>query len=897
MDSQTPPPLSSLETLDQVDFLHTGLESACTADLEYFPSENYLDPNPVFTPSTPTIPNDDESAVGKSISYLGGDRPVATAFTPGHWMSATISSQSQIYRTEDLINVRLSEELEHIRTSERPAVAIVRTMFIETLEKTGDGAEAKKAANTAKKAECGYVTFSGCFSARKNEGLREHSGIVSFDLDNLDDVARTKARLSECRNVGAVFLSVSAQGLRVLVPVSPTPKNAAEHKAAYHAALRIIETAAAIEVSDHAGQDVARASFITSDPDVHINVEAVPVAWAKPARTVPSSAPTFATDPATETKSPGHNRNISQEELVRRHDYVDRTFRVVCWEFNTKATVQCPGLGRHTSPSAPKDCAVWIDGQSSIRCFHKSCREEVEKAESKMQIALNGGGTNAAKHSGGPVKVIDGKPALRLPGPGRLISEFSAELALLLKGEHIFARSGCAFALDFSGQRLDPIEANWLRTYIEKGIVGYKASHDRNTGHLVPIKRTLSKDDAAAVLVAPQFLDGLLKVEAVHPCRMPIERNSGRIELLPAGHDVESSTFTISTGDSYAEDMTADDARSVIDDALDEFPFAEDLGRSRAVAVAAMMTVFAAGLMPRGATKPVFIYLGNVEGTGKTTLAQLAGIPYGTVPADGAPTSEEEWEKKLLAIVIAGRCLLLLDNLKGHLNSPALERYTTTSKFSGRILGESKDFCGEAGAVVLITGNHLTFSPDMRRRALISELFMHELRAEDRHFRRTLDEVALRQLQPRLLAALWALVRAWDAAGRPRASKNNASFPRWCLTIGGIVEHAGFGCPSVPAEIPGVGDTDISDIQRLAEIVEPDVPYKFQQIVEFCSRYELFERFNPDEYTPGLLTKGARTAFSRVLKNFDRRIIGCGTILLIDGKEHAKRYVFGKAAA
>jgi hypothetical protein len=72
----------------------------------------------------------------------------------------------------------------------------------------------------------------------------------------------------------------------------------------------------------------------------------------------------------------------------------------------------------------------------------------------------------------------------------------------------------------------------------------------------------------------------------------------------------------------------------------------------------------------------------------------------------------------------------------------------------------SKEFSGEAGAVVLLTGNQLTVSPDMRRRALMIELFMQELRAEDRQFRRILDETAMLEMQPRLLAALWALVRS-----------------------------------------------------------------------------------------------------------------------------------------
>ena len=51
---------------------------------------------------------------------------------------------------------------------------------------------------------------------------------------------------------------------------------------------------------------------------------------------------------------------------------------------------------------------------------------------------------------------------------------------------------------------------------------------------------------------------------------------------------------------------------------LSEFPFADD-GRSKAVAVSAIIGLFGAQLRFRS-QRPVFIYLGNAEGAGKTLL-------------------------------------------------------------------------------------------------------------------------------------------------------------------------------------------------------------------------------------------------------------------------------------
>jgi hypothetical protein len=90
----------------------------------------------------------------------------------------------------------------------------------------------------------------------------------------------------------------------------------------------------------------------------------------------------------------------------------------------------------------------------------------------------------------------------------------------------------------------------------------------------------------------------------------------------------------------------------------------------------------------------------------------------------------------------------------------------------------SKSFCGENNVTVLITGNGCTVSPDIRRRSLFVELFMEQERAEDRKFKRILDDGEFLAMRPRILAALWALVREWDAAGRPKPSRTHTAFPR-----------------------------------------------------------------------------------------------------------------------
>ncbi len=208
--------------------------------------------------------------------------------------------------------------------------------------------------------------------------------------------------------------------------------------------------------------------------------------------------------------------------------------------------------------------------------------------------------------------------------------------------------------------------------------------------------------------------------------------------------------------------------------------------------------------------------------------------------------------------------------------------------FKGRILGVSKTFEGENLTSVFITGNGATVSPDMRRRALFIELFMEDERAEDRSFQRILDDGVLLDLRPRILAALWTLVRDWDQAGRPTPSRTNSAFPQWSEIIGGIVEHAGYGCPLETAEITSAADVDGSDMRELVEALDTKpVPVKFDALVELSRERGLFERIIATE---GDLELSHKSRFGKLLKRYDRRLFAGCRRFVIDGKGHSRTF-------
>ncbi len=483
------------------------------------------------------------------------------------------------------------------------------------------------------------------------------------------------------------------------------------------------------------------------------------------------------------------------------------------------------------------------------------------------------------------------KPKVELPGNDRLLSAFAIELAEILKHHGVYQRGGIAFIVNRQQDGLVPITPQMLRTLVEEHLVCYRITTIGEAE--LSLNRTMTESDAKGVLSSQQFIDRLPKLEKIATARLPVIRSNETIELLPPGYDRESLTLTIPQC-TYNELMPLSGAKKVLDDLLSEFPFA-DGGRSKAVGVAAMISLFGSGLLPKGALRPVFIYLGNAEGAGKTMLAKCAVSPaHGFVDTEGAPKDKVEIAKELLTAVIEARSYILLDNCKGHLDSPQLEAFVTSVRWKGRILGVSKSFCGEHYVTVLITGNGCTVSPDIRRRSLFVELFMEQERAEDRKFERILDDAALLTMRSDILAALWAFVREWNLAGRPGPSRAHSSFPRWAEIIGAIVEFAGFGCPLETAEIQGASDVDGSDVWELVAALGSE-PMKFDELVSLAREKGLFERLLAGD---GDLKPNEKSAFGKLLKRYDRRIFRDRKRFVVEGKGHNRRfYAFPESEA
>lgn len=396
---------------------------------------------------------------------------------------------------------------------------------------------------------------------------------------------------------------------------------------------------------------------------------------------------------------------------------------------------------------------------------------------------------------------VTGLPDLYLPGSGISVSQFALELAEKLKEAPIFVRDGIVLYIS-TAMKLETMTPESFCTWIEDYVrlikmsgVGEKRFHET---------ATMTAAGASLVLNSPQFIRSLRVIRRVNQVRQPVIRKCGKMELLPKGYDAEASTWTIGSVD-FDENMSLDDAVSLLESVIKEFPWPrEETLKAKSIAITSMLAVFGDMLLEPAHQRPVWIFNANREGSGKTTLMRLAICPsFGSAVIGPPPNanSPDALSKLLASAALGGMPYLCFDNWSGVVGNSALEAFITSSTYSDRVLGVSKMFSVEKQCMVLITGNHARVSPDMRRRSLIVDLEMIEACAEERVIENPMGEPEILAMRPKLLAALWAIIREWNAAGRPEGKVRHSSFQKWGHLFGGIAECLGIPNPvSAPAK-------------------------------------------------------------------------------------------------
>lgn len=410
------------------------------------------------------------------------------------------------------------------------------------------------------------------------------------------------------------------------------------------------------------------------------------------------------------------------------------------------------------------------DRGPAFHCLHNSCREKRWRDLLKKY---------KVKPPNIAVKGTDDRPLIYLPGGAVPIKETAGELGELLSATQLFfVRGGAVVRLDQDVDGLPmlrEVKPAALASDFETVATLAKVN---NAGQVAPA--TCTESAAKLIGAAATFRDALPPIHVLTRCPVLIERDGGLVQVC--GYDRESGTMA--GGDPAVDDVSLSDARDLLNELVADFRFPSDADRARALAAFLTPALVLGSLLP--ARAPIDLAEADASQSGKGYRMRLKSAVYGetvkniTQKRDGGVGGMEE---SFNAALIRGACFICLDNIRGKIDSPAIESFLTEDTYNARCAYSANMEIDPRRVVLMMTSNKADVTTDLANRSACVRILKQ---VDGYTFRRysegdILDHV--RANQPRFLGAVFAVIRAWYAAGRPRTNETRHDFRRWAQTL------------------------------------------------------------------------------------------------------------------
>jgi hypothetical protein len=277
----------------------------------------------------------------------------------------------------------------------------------------------------------------------------------------------------------------------------------------------------------------------------------------------------------------------------------------------------------------------------------------------------------------------------------------------------------------------------------------------------------------------------------------PVYDAAGTLVLAPGFHRAsgiyyhQPSGFDVPSVPDHPTRADIDAARSLLlDELLVDFPFVSDSDRAHAVAALILPFVRRMVLGPT----PVHLYEAPTPGSGKTLAAEVVCMVATGDAAEPTtmPQDDEEVRKKITSLLLAARPVVLLDNVRGGIDSVSLAAVLTAEKWTDRLLGGNELAGLPNRAVWLISANNPTLTLEIARRCIRIRVEPAGDRPwERKNFKHWPLKHWVLENRSALVHAILTLAQAWISKGRPLGKRTLGSFEHWASTIGGILEVGG----------------------------------------------------------------------------------------------------------
>jgi hypothetical protein len=342
----------------------------------------------------------------------------------------------------------------------------------------------------------------------------------------------------------------------------------------------------------------------------------------------------------------------------------------------------------------------------------------------------------------------------------------------------VFVKEKAAKGRTTYAHRLVPVSHPHLREEMTRAATFMK--FNGRSGKWVPID---CPPDVAAAYSAREGKWKLRPLKGI--INAPTIREDGSLLTQP-GYDDASELLFEPNGVTFPEipdQPTKDHAAKALEVLMENiatFPFVAEVDRS--VMLAGKLTSMVRRSLH---TAPMMGFDAPMAGSGKTKLVDILSIMLtGQLAAVMTHSANpEEFEKRLVAALIAGHSHIAIDNVEGDIGGDLLCQMLTQANVDVRMLGQSKLIRCPTGCLTTATGNNLQFVGDVTRRTLKSNIDPGVENPSKLVFHfdpcdRTMDH------RGELVAAALTIMRAYHVAGEPAVPcPAFGSFEEWSARV------------------------------------------------------------------------------------------------------------------
>ena len=378
------------------------------------------------------------------------------------------------------------------------------------------------------------------------------------------------------------------------------------------------------------------------------------------------------------------------------------------------------------------------------------------------------------------------KPMILVPGGATSITESARRLfEEVAAHKELFYRGGAVVELvnEGNGHSVEILKPAAAQSRFEKYVDFCRPGRTSTDAW---VRTTITKAQAEAYLSSEECrnlprLTGILRFP-------PVVQMGNNLRLLQNGYDEETGYFV--EGSRVPEDPSLEQAVEFLTGLLSGFDFMTPGDRSRAIASLLTPALKLSGLI--NGPIPVDVAEANASQSGKTYRQKMVAALYNhnlavvTKRAGGGAGSMEETFSDHLA---KGRTFIQFDNVRGKLDSQALESFLTAgTQFPARPLYQRTVMVDPSKFILFISSNGFEATRDLVNRACIIRINKREGHQFRSHNGKD-DLQMIFELQQVWYGAVIKIIEEWDERGRPKTNDTRHDMREWCQTLDWIVQN------------------------------------------------------------------------------------------------------------